>query len=113
MTFTRVLLLVVLGLAGLAQPARAQYPYDDTPRPYYDGPPRGFRDDGPPRGYRGPPPRGVREFGQRCRVRLQTDIGRTRYVCPIVRARVVGRPCVCPPPRGYGPGPYLDGIVIN
>ena len=108
MTFARTMLLAALALAGLAQPAQAQYPYeyDDTPRPYYDGPPRGYRD-------RGPPPRFAREFGQRCRVRLQTDIGRTRYVCPIVRARVVGRPCVCPPPRGYGPGPYLDGIVIN
>ena len=103
-TFTRVLILAGLGAVGLMQPAHAQYRYDETPRPYYEE---------PPRGYRGPPPRVTREFGQRCRVRLRTDIGRTRYVCPIVRARVVGRPCACPPPRGYGPGPYLDGIVIN
>lgn len=97
------LLLGGLAAGGMATPAHAQY-YDQTPRPYYDGPPRGYRDL---------PPRRVRDLGQRCRVRLRTDIGRTRYVCPIVRARVVGRPCVCPPPRGYGPGPYLDGVVIN
>lgn len=99
--------LLVGGLiaGGLATPAHAQYyGYDETPRPYYDG---------PPRGYRPLPPRPVRELGQRCRVRLRTDVGRTRYVCPIVRARVVGQPCVCPPPRGYGPGPYLDGVVIR
>ncbi len=113
MSFARVLLAAV-ALAGLTLPAQAQYPYeyDETPRPYYDGPPRGYRGEPPP-GYREPPPRFARDLGQRCRVRLRTDIGRTRYVCPIVRARPVGRPCVCPPPRGYGPGPYLDGVVIN
>ena len=104
-----MLFLVALASGELTAPAQAQYRYDDryddTPRPYYEEEPR--------RGYRDVPPRAERDLGQRCRVRLRTDIGRTRYVCPIVRARVVGRPCVCPPPRGYGPGPYLDGIVIN
>ena len=116
MTFARMMLLIAVTLGSLAQPAQAQYPYpyDETPRPYYEGPPRGFRSEGPPRGYRElPPPRYAREFGQRCRVGLRTDIDPRRYVCPIVRSRVVGRPCVCPPPRGYEPGPYLDGVVIN
>lgn len=101
--FAMALLLGGLAAGGIAAPAHAQY-YDETPRPYYEGP--------PPR-YRGPPPRRVVDLGDRCRVRLRTDIGRTRYVCPIVQAKPVGAPCACPPPRGYGPGPYLDGIVIN
>ena len=117
-----MLFLVALASGELTAPAQAQYRYDDryddryvdcyddrygdTPLPYYE-------EEEPRRGYRALPPRAERDLGQRCRVRLRTDIGRTRYVCPIVRARVVGRPCVCPPPRGYGPGPYLDGIVIN
>lgn len=103
--FAAALLLAGLALGGLAAPAQAQgYSYDDTPRPYIEG---------PPRAYRVLPPRVGRELGQRCRVRLQTNVGRTRYVCPIVRAKAIGRDCACPPPRGSGRGPYLDGVVIQ
>lgn len=101
--FARGLLLGGLAMEGLAAPAQAQYYDYEAPRSYVEG---------PPPGYRAPSPRPGRELGGRCRVRLRTDIGRTRYVCPIVRAKAIGRPCACPPPRGAR-GPFLDGVVIR
>lgn len=66
----------------------------------------------PPPGYY---PRPVIELGGRCDARVPTAYGPRRLICPIVRARPLGRPCVCPPPPpppGYPVGPYLNGRVI-
>ena len=95
--------LGVLAVLGAAPDATAQY---DPPPPGYPSPAY------PPRGYY-PPPRPA--FGGRCSARLPTAYGPRRLICDIVRARPLGRPCVCPPPApppGYPPGPYLNGRVI-
>ena len=67
----------------------------------------------PPPGYYAPPPRRV--LGGRCDARLPTAYGPRRLICDIVRAKPLGRPCACPPPRpppGYAPGPFVGGRVI-
>ncbi len=102
MRLARMLFLGGLAAGGMAAPAQAQY-YEPAPQPYY-APPPGY--------YPPPPPRRV--LGGRCNARFPASP--QRIVCPIVRPRPLGRPCVCPPPPpppGYAPGPYLNGRVVS
>ncbi len=70
----------------------------------------------PPPAYYPPPGYGPRlALGGRCASRLPTAYGPRRLICPIVRPRHLGWPCVCPPPApppGFPPGPYLNGRVV-
>lgn len=103
MRLATMLFLGGLAAGAAAAPAQAQY-YEPAPQPYY----------APPPVYAPPPPRRV--LGGRCNARLPTTAGPQRIVCPIVRPRPLGRPCVCPPPPpppGYPPGPYLNGRVVS
>lgn len=59
----------------------------------------------PPRGYYGRP------LGGRCEAVLPTGYGARPLICPIVRARPLGRPCVCPAPPRFGGGSF-EGRVI-
>lgn len=81
--------LVVAGMLASAVPAQ--------PVQYYDP---GYR----PRGY-------YADLGRRCEAGLPTGYGTRPLICPIVRARPLGRPCVCPAPPRFGGGSY-EGRVI-
>ena len=59
-----------------------------------------------PRGYYGRP-----DLGRRCEAGLPTGYGVRPLICPIVRPRPIGRPCVCPAPPRFGGGSY-EGRVI-
>lgn len=67
----------------------------------------------PPPGYY---PRPGHRLGGRCDARLPTRYGPRHVICAIGRPRPVGRHCGCPPPpppRGYPPGPFLNGRVVR
>lgn len=104
----RIIAWAALGLlaaSGAASDAAAQY--YRPPREYYEP---------PPAYYQPPPPHYPRHaLGGRCDSRLLTADGPRSLVCDIVRPRLLGQPCVCPPPPsppGYRPGPYLNGRVV-
>ena len=86
-------------LAGFSGSANAQY--------YGAPPPR------PPPGYYPPPAYERVPFGRRCRAFVRTRHGPERVICRIIRAKPLGEPCACPPPPGYGPGPYVGGRTVR
>lgn len=81
--------LIVAGVLAGAQPVQ-----------YYDPYAPGYR----PRGY-------YADLGRRCEAGLPTGYGTRPLICPIVRPRPLGRPCVCPAPPRFGGGSY-EGRVI-
>lgn len=81
--------LVVAGVLAGAVPLQ--------PVQYYDP---GYR----PRGY-------YADLGRRCEAGLPTGYGVRPLICPIVRPRPLGRPCVCPAPPRFGGGSF-EGRVI-
>lgn len=97
--------LALAGAAWGAAPAAAQY---------YDGYQGGYRGDPyyrpPPPRYYEPPPRRV-AFGTRCEAAIPSGYGARPLICPIVRDRPLGRPCVCPAPPRFGGGSF-EGRVI-
>ncbi len=96
-------LVPALFLVSLAAPAPAQYLRPHSPPPVYEVP-----------AYPPPPPyrRHIR-FGDKCDALLPTRDGPEQLVCPIIRAKPLGEPCACPPPRGYPWDRFIPGRTVR
>ena len=92
--------LAALAMAGSSPAQTVQYYDGYRGDPYYRPPPR----------YYEPPPRRV-AFGSRCEAAIPSGYGSRPLICPIVRDRPLGRPCVCPAPPRFGGGSYEGRVV--
>ena len=94
-------LFSALVLVSLAGPASAQYLRPHSPGAY----------EVPV--YPPPPYRRHIRFGDKCDAVLPTRDGPAQLICPIIRAKPLGEPCACPPPRGYPRDRFIAGRTVR